>query len=369
MQTMTGYERVLNALDHKPIDQVPCHDVMWDETLARWKKEGQIGPDDDCSVLLGMDLTCGGTINSVADVDFRSQVIEETDETVLRLDGNGAKLRQHKLHNSCPEHVDFAVKDRAAWEELIRPHLVRVDRRRIPFDDYRKAREAAAKRRQFYGWWGLAPFEQMHAVCGHENLLVGFALDPGWAQDMVMTYARFTIMHLEVLFAEAGRPDAMFFGEDLGFKERPFMSPAMYREIMQPGHKLLFDWSHAMKLKVAVHSCGFVEPLVPGMAEAGMDCLQAMEVKAGMDIRRLMPGFLDRLTFWGNIDARALVANDRAWIDRELETKVVPLLEAGGAYILQSDHTIPPQADFRTMQYFFERGRELSRRVFAKAIP
>jgi uroporphyrinogen-III decarboxylase len=79
-----------------------------------------------------------------------------------------------------------------------------------------------------------------------------------------------------------------------------------------------------------------------------------MEVKAGMDIRRLMPGFLNRLTFWGNIDARALIANDRAWIDRELETKVVPLLEAGGSYILQSDHTIPPQADFRTMQYFFQ---------------
>jgi uroporphyrinogen decarboxylase len=128
---------------------------------------------------------------------------------------------------------------------------------------------------------------------------------------------------------------------------------------------LLFDWAHSQGLPVAVHSCGFVEPLVPHMVEAGRECLQAMEVKAGMDIRHFMPDYTARLAFWGNIDARALIANDRAWIDRELNDKVVPLLEAGGAYILQSDHTIPPQVDFATMQYFFERGREISRKVFA----
>ena len=367
MQTMTGYERIRNTLEHRPVDQVGCNDTMWGATLERWKKEGQIGPDDDCSTLLQMDLSSGGTLDSVADLDFGMQVLEETEETVLRIDGNGATMRRHKLHDSLPQQVDFVVRDRAAWDDRIKPHLLEVDRRRIPFEAYGKARRRAGERQQFFGWWGLAPFEQMHAVCGHEHLLAGFALDPDWGRDMVMTYARFTIMHLEAMFAEEGKPDGMLFGEDLGFKEKPFMSPAMYREIMQPGHKLLFDWSHAQGLKVAVHSCGFVEPLVPGLAEAGMDCLQAMEVKAGMDIRHFMPAYTNRLAFWGNIDARALIASDRDWIDSELESKVVPLLQAGGAYILQSDHTIPPQVDFETMQYFFERGRELSRKVFRGA--
>jgi uroporphyrinogen-III decarboxylase len=86
-----------------------------------------------------------------------------------------------------------------------------------------------------------------------------------------------------------------------------------------------------------------------------------MEVKAGMDIGPLHARLGDRLAFFGNIDARALIANDRAWIDRELEARVRPLLAAGGAYILMSDHSIPPQVDFATMQYFFARGRELSR--------
>ena len=97
--------------------------------------------------------------------------------------------------------------------------------------------------------------------------------------------------YAEVLFAEEGLPDSIWFFEDMGFKGKPFMSPAMYREIMFPGHKRLFDYAHSLGRRVLVHSCGFVEPLVPGLVEAGMDCLQAMEVKAGMDMPRLFERF------------------------------------------------------------------------------
>jgi uroporphyrinogen decarboxylase len=368
MQPLTSYERVRNTFNHQPIDQVACHDSLWSETLERWKREGAIAPDtaDGCNQVLGMDFGFGGSVNAVADLDFH-QVIEETEETRLTRDGNGAMFRQHKKHTSCPEHVGFAVSDRAPWEALIKPHLLKVNRRRIDPDGYRAARQKARDRQQYFSWWGAGPFEMMQSMCGHENLLMGFADDPEWAKDMMMTYSRLIIMHLETLFAEAGRTDGFTMGDDLGYKGKPFMSPAMYREIIFPGHKLIFDWAHSHGMPVAVHSCGFVEPLVPAMVEAGMDFLQAMEVKAGMDIRHFMPDYTARLGFWGNIDARALIANDRAWIDSELETKVAPLLRAGGAYIMQSDHTIPPQVDFATMQYFFERGREMSRKIFAGA--
>ena len=231
-----------------------------------------------------MSWRSGGWLNSTADLDFTDQVIEETEETILELDGNGAKLRWWKNKSGTPEHVDFTVKDRESWEELIKPHLLKLDRRRIPFEGYRNAKKQAAEEQRAFCWAGVAPFEQMHPVCGHEYMLMGMALDPDWVKDMVMTYADFTIRHLEVLFAEEGTPDAMWFYEDMGFKEKPFMSPAMYEEIMLPGHKKLFDFAHAWGCKVIVHSCGYVEPLVPGLIEAGMDCLQAMEVKAGMDL-------------------------------------------------------------------------------------
>jgi uroporphyrinogen decarboxylase len=354
--SMTSIERVANTLARKPVDHVPVQISPWNDTVKRWEKEGHIKVGEDLGTHFHQDLAGSWCINGVADLDFKEVVLEETEETVLKLDGNGAKLRRHKLHDTTPEHVDFMVKDREAWLEKIKPHLVNLDRRRINFDAYRKERAYAKEKQRFFTWSGVAPFEQMHPVCGHEYMLMGMALDPDWVKDMVMTFADFTLMHLEELFAEEGKPDGMFFYEDLGFKERPFMSPAMYRDIMQPGHKKLFDYAHSLGLKVIVHSCGFVEPLVPGLVEAGMDCLQAMEVKAGMDMPRLAAAFGDRIAFFGNIDVRSLIANDREWIDRELNTKIPAVLgrEGGGGYILHSDHSEPPEVDYETIRYFVD---------------
>ena len=359
MQAMTSIERVANALARKPVDQLPAAVAPWGATVERWKREGHVKEGEDIGEHFDQDIRESWILNGVADIDFKEVVLEETEETILKLDGNGAKLRRHKLHDSTPEHVDFTVKDRAGWEEHTKPHLLDVNRRRINFDSYRKDRAYAAVKERFFTWSGMAPFELMHPVCGHEYMLMGMALDPDWVKDMVVTYAEWTIMHLETLFAEEGRPDGMFFFEDLGFKGRPFMSPAMYKDIMFPGHRRLFDWSHSLGLAVILHSCGFVEPLVPDLVEAGIDCLQAMEVKAGMDMPRLAERFGDRIAFFGNIDVRALIANDRGWIDRELNTKIPPVISrhGGGGYILHTDHSEPPEVDYDTMRYFIERGR------------
>lgn len=360
---MTSIERMQNALARKPVDMLPIAISPWGATVQRWLKEGHIQPGEDVCEHFGQDLRTGGWLNSTAKLDFQPIVIEETDETILQLDGNGAKLRRHKLHDSTPEHVDFTVKDRETWEEHAKPYLTELDRRRIPFEGYRNARKFAADKQRFFMWAGVAPFEQMHPLCGHEYMLMGMAMDPDWVRDMVNVFADLTIKHLEVLFADEGKPDGMFFYEDMGFKQRPFMSPAMYEEIMQPGHKRLFDYSHSLGCKVVVHSCGYVEPLVPGLIEAGMDCLQAMEVKAGMDLPTLYSRFGDKIAFYGGIDVRKLISNDLAAIDEELTRKITPVIKGGGGYILHSDHSEPPEVDYETMKYFIERGREIAKKA------
>jgi uroporphyrinogen decarboxylase len=359
--SMTSYERVAATLVRKPVDEIPGAVSPWGETIERWKREGYIADGEDVAEHFGQDIRSCWAINCVADPDFEPKVLEETEETILVLDGNGAMLRSHKGHATTPEHVDFTVKDRSGWEELIKPRLLDVNRNRIKFSEYRNAKTFAAERQRFFCWGGVAPFEQMHPVCGHEYMLIGMALDPDWVKDMVNTYADFTIAHLETLFAEEGKPDGMFFYEDMGFKNKPFMSPAMYREIVQPGHKKLFDYAHSLGCKAIVHSCGYVEALVPGLIEAGMDCLQAMEVKAGMDLVKLFNDFGDRIAFYGGLDVRTLVANDRDAINAELEKKITPVIKGGGGYILHSDHSEPPEVDHDTMRYFIDRGREIAR--------
>lgn len=357
METLTSRERIARILKREPVDRIGLFEHFWGDTQRAWTERGNIKEGENLNEHFGFDIVLGGGFNSVAKIDYTPEVLEEDDETRLVRDGNGAVMRRHKLHASTPEHVDFAVKDRDGWNEHVVPFL-KYDRRRINFDGYRNARDYAAKKQKYFMWSTAHVFEIMKAVAGHEHMLVGMALDPGWVKEMVMTYSELIVQHQETLFAEVGKPDGIWFYEDMGFKERPFMSPAMYEEIVVPGHKLTFDFAHSKGLPVTVHSCGFIEPLIPGLLEAGMDCLQVMEVKAGMDCRRLKKQYGDRISFIGGIDVRKLYTNDLAQIKQEIMDRV-PVMMEGSGYVLHSDHSIPNTVDYESYRFFVERGLEV----------
>jgi len=97
------------------------------------------------------------------------------------------------------------------------------------------------------------------------------------------------------------------------------------------------------------------------MIEAGIDMLQAMEVKAGMDMVRLNKLYGDRLGFMGNIDIREIISNDKRRIEAELRKKILPLMATKTPYILSSDHSTPSEVDFESFMYFRDRGLELAR--------
>ncbi len=357
MSEMTGVERIGNILKRKPVDRIGVYETFWGDTRKHYAEQGHLRTDEDQIEHFGLDLRLNNPFNLKIDIDFVDELVEETDETRLMKDGNGAFLRRHKLHDSTPEHVDFSIKCREDWEEH-KELLTKVDERRINFEVYRFAKEKAQKNNEFFCWTGINVFECMHPICGHENMLVGMALDPEWVIDMCETYTNLTISLQEILFAKEGKPDGIWYYEDMGFKERPFMSPAMYQEIVMPSHKKSIGFAHAKGLEVIMHSCGFVEPLLPYMVEAGIDCLQAMEVKAGMDLLRIYKNFGDRLSLMGGMDVRKLYSNDLAQVEEELITKIPTVMKNFG-YVLHSDHSIPNTVEYETLKYFIERGKEI----------
>ena len=154
---MTHKERMLNALNNQGVDLLPCGDGLWGETYSKYVQEGKMTEGEDATLHFDMSWRNAGWIHSLADLEFEEKVIEETAETKLTLNGNGAYLKWWKTRSGTPEHVDFTVKERAAWEEKIKPFLLTVDRRRIPFEGYRKTRETAAKENRAFGWSGVAP--------------------------------------------------------------------------------------------------------------------------------------------------------------------------------------------------------------------
>lgn len=366
---LTGKERFGRILRHQPVDRVGLFEVFWQEVAQQWSAQGHFEKPEMVGDHFGLDMLRTGSaitpaswkiVNLVANLDAQNEVVEQTEVAKLVRDGNGALLRWKTNGSSTPEHVDFLVKDRRGWEEHILPFLreTGTDQRRIDFARYRETRAKCEREGVFLCAGVVALFDLLAPMCGHEHLLMGMATDPDWIREMCEVYVTTTIQLLEVLFEREGLPDGMWFWDDLGFKQRPFMSPAMYRELLMPGHKRLFDFAHSKGLPVILHTDGLIESLIPLLIEAGIDCLQPLEVKAGMDLLKIKRLYGERIALIGGMDARALISNDRKQVLAELEAKL-PGAMAGSGYVLQVDHSVPDGVHYETYKYFVEKGLEL----------
>jgi len=365
---LTSKERFARILKHQPVDRIGLFEVFWRETAAKWSAEGHFARPEMISDHFGLDVRRTGgeitpgdyaTINLVGDIDFGEQVVEETESTRLLRNGNGALLRWIK-GSGAPEHVDFAVRDRRTWEAHIRPRLLdeTTYERRVNFASYRALRAKCAREARFMTCGVVGPFDQMSPMCGHEHLLIGMAEDGAWVHEMADLYMTVMISLLETLFEREGLPDGLWVWDDLGFKGRPFMSPAMYRAQLFPAHQKLFDFAHSRGLPVVLHCDGYVEALIPALIEAGINCLQPLEIKAGMNLLKLKQRFGDQIALIGGMDERVLETNDRRAVEAQLASQV-PQAMAGSGYVLQVDHSVSPLVEYETYKFFVERGLEL----------
>lgn len=350
---MTGLQRVLNTFNGQPVDRLPVSEDFWGETLAKWVAEGHMRKGESPVAHFNLDLDRAGLLNSYANPAHGWRTLEETETIVLMQEPNGATTRSFKNKAGGLEHVAYLVRDRESWESFAKPHLEALSPERIPFEHYRNVRADCIAANRHFSNDAFGPFEMMQRILGHESLLMNMALEPEWMQDMVQTYCEFNIRHWDELFHREGLPQATWIAEDLGYKLKPFMSIPMFEKILLPAYARMFQWLHEKGLKVIMHSCGYVEPCFPLLCDAGLDCLEGLEAKAGMDLPGLFHKLGNRLVWYGNIDIRALEANDHAFIDRETE-KLLRVTSEGGRCMVHSDHSISPFVAYDTYRYFLD---------------
>ena len=123
-----------------------------------------------------------------------------------------------------------------------------------------------------------------------------------------------------------------------------------------PCQRRFCEFCHEHGKKVLLHSCGHNMELIPLYIEAGFDCFNPLEVKAGNDIFRLKKDFGDVLSLWGGIDVRAIANPDPAVLEAEIIEKV-PMARQDGGYIFASDHSIPDNVSLQQYEWMLELGR------------
>lgn len=85
------------------------------------------------------------------------------------------------------------------------------------------------------------------------------------------------------LYAESGLVDCLCTNEDLGLQDRLTISPDMWRDVFKPRYKAVYDRAHEHGLLTFQHSCGYVQDIIPDLAEIGVDILELQQL-ACMDM-------------------------------------------------------------------------------------
>ena len=202
------------------------------------------------------------------------------------------------------------------------------------------------------GYWKVANlwfgFDVTHSwMCGTENILIALLEEPEWCVDMFNTLLDLHIALYEMIFNEGYRFDSVWWWDDMGYKNNQFFSLSTYRDLLRPVHQKAIDWAHSKGMKAQLHSCGDIHPFGPDLVSIGLDALNPLEVKAGMDPMALKQQFGSDLVFHGGVNA--VLWDDIPALQQELR-RLIPIMKQGGGYICATDHSIPNTvslADFR----------------------
>ena len=340
---MNSWERFKRMYDHREADRIPIIDDPWAGTLRRWQREGMPAGVDWCDYF---DIDKIGVINLDLSPRYPEVTLEETDRYAIRTSPWGVTMKHFKEEDSTPEFLDYKVTTPEAWEEAKKRMTLSDDR--IPWDYLKENYDRwRAEGRWIRGvfWFG---FDVTHSwMMGTENVLVAMIEEPEFVQDIFETYLSHTIALYDRLWDAGYHFDEMFWYDDMGYKGTTFFSPNMYRELLQPYHTRAVKWAHDHGVYAQLHSCGDIMTLLPDIVATGVDALNPLEVKAGMDVFDIKRRYGDRLTLHGGINA--VKWSDADAILAEIDEKV-PVLKQNGGFIFSSDHSIPNSVSLDNMK-------------------
>jgi len=349
---LTSHERMRRMYAHQEADRVPVTDSPWNATVERWQQEGM--PADMGYVdFFGLDKIAHiGVDNSPR---YPTRIVEETDEYITNTTAWGATLKNWKHITSTPEFLDFTIKTPETWSEAKARMTPSEDR--VPWD-YLKANYPTWRKEGYWIeaglWFG---FDVTHSwTVGTERLLMALLDQPEWCVDMFNHFLDMDIALFDRVWDAGYTFDAINWPDDMGYKQNQFFSMRTYRKLLKPVHKRAVDWAHAKGAKVRLHSCGDIRPFIPELVEIGVDGLNPLEVKAGMDPLAIKRTYGNDLLLHGGINA--VLWDNRDAISEEM-SRVIPVVKENGGYIFSSDHSVPSAVSLENFRYIVNLAKKL----------
>jgi len=159
-------------------------------------------------------------------------------------------------------------------------------------------------------------------------------------------------------YAAAGA-DIIELGDDVGMQETIMMSKEMYAEWLQPRLACVIAAAKAQNPDVLIwyHTCGYVEPLIDNLIEAGVEILNPIQPEC-MDFAEIHAKYGDRLSFHGTVGTQTTMPfgtpqEVRATVHRNLEIAG----EQGGLFCCPT-HMLEPEVPWENIEAYVAACKE-----------
>jgi uroporphyrinogen decarboxylase len=342
---MTGKERVTAALEFREADRVPrIWDAFWPEFVTQWD---QRFPGVDPSNYFGNDV-----LVIVADETpwpSRAGVISTNgDEQIVR---NGwGQLQRLRGDAHFSETIELAIPERVDPDTLVFDDPL-DDGRYLPCEAH-IAEQRAAGRFLFCKTGG--PYLRSTFLRGEEQLWYDIMDDPGWVRAFVDRVTDHLIaVGVESIRRWGMQDTGIEINDDVASNAGPFVGAETYERIFLPAlQRMIKAYKQAEARFVLQHSDGNVMPLLDMWVDAGVDVINPVEYRAGMDAPAIRRKYGDKLALIGGLDNTVILPRgDRG----EIREHIFHLLEAGrgGGYAI-GPHSIGPDVSVDTMLYVHE---------------
>lgn len=154
------------------------------------------------------------------------------------------------------------------------------------------------------------------------------------------------------IFASQGA-DILGLGDDIGMQNSIMMSLEMYRQWLKPRLKRVIDAAKAIKpdILVSYHSCGYIEPFIDDLIEAGVDILNPVQPEC-MDFKDIHQKYGDKISFSGTIGTQQLMPFGSAdEVKAEVRKNLKIAGEKGGLFCCPT-HMLEPEVPWANIEAY-----------------
>jgi uroporphyrinogen decarboxylase len=341
---MKHRERVLMALDHRAPDRCPMQISFTPEFAARLRQDLQLqgrsvhnphGAGNSYELEKALDedmlLTSVGWANSYYGPGYtaRKPYVDEW--------GVGWQAVEYATPYGVGAYTEMMVHPLADPRALASYRAPDPQRPELYAEAERVIREFGDEY-WIVGVTVTTIFETAWALRGYARLLEDLVADPDLAEQILDIPYRYHLAAATRL-AQMG-VDMIWVGDDVGGQHGMVMSPACWRRFLKPRLASMIAALKATNpcLKIAYHSDGKIDPIIPELIEIGVDVLNPIQ-PACMDPLAIKAQYGNRLCFWGSLDEQhTLPFGTPRDVAQEVRARLRTLGQGGGLILGPTHH-------------------------------